>query len=105
MKMRHYLHIGLWCSLLAAFVYISAPVVGPAAMENRLGPIETNRSIDAYLRALTGIETGSQSLPEIFQRLGKTGHVVIFVQDENAQSEFLGMMIGYVSWPREIQLI
>jgi hypothetical protein len=27
------------------------------------------------------------------------------VRNENAQSEFLGMMVGYVSWPREVQLI
>ena len=74
-------------------------------MENRVGSAETNCSIDAYLRALTGIESGSERLPETFQHLGKDGRLVIFVRNENAQSEFLGMMIGYVSWPREVQLI
>ena len=29
----------------------------------------------------------------------------MFVGDENPQSEFLGMMIDDVSWPREVQMI
>src|SRR6266403_2168917 len=105
MRWRLYLHFALWCALFAAFIWISAPIVGPAIMENRIGPVEGNRSIDAYLRALSGIDRGSEKLPDIFRRLGKEGPLVIFVQGENAQSEFLGMMIGYVSWPREVRMI
>jgi hypothetical protein len=105
MKARLYLHIGLWCLLFVAFVGISGPVVGPAVMENRVGPIQVNRSIDAYVRALTGIEHGSEKLSDTFQRLGKTGPLIIFVRNDYAQSEFLGMMVGYVSWPREVRLI
>lgn len=105
MRLRQYLHQALWCALFAVFVWISGPIVGPAITENRFGPPETNRSIDAYLNALTGIEHGSEKLPDVFRRLGKEGSLVIFVRDENAQSEFLGMMIGYVSWPREVQVV
>ena len=105
MDRRLYLHLVLWSVLFVVFVWISAPIVGPAIMENHVGSTETNCSIDAYLRALTGIERGSEKLPDTFQRLEKNGRLVIFVRDENAQSEFLGMMIGYVSWPREVQLI
>jgi hypothetical protein len=105
MRWRLYLHLALWCALFAVFVWISAPIVGPAIVENRVGSAETNLSINAYLHALTGIERGSEKLPDTFQRLGKNGRIVIFVRNENAQSEFLGMMIGYVSWPREVQLI
>ena len=105
MRARNYLHFGLWCALFAVFVWISAPIVWPAIRENRIGPIETNCSIDAYLGALTGVEHGSEKLPDVFQRLGKDGSLVVFMRNENAQSEFLGMMVGYVSWPREVQLI
>ena len=105
MSWRRYLHVGLWCGLFAVFVWISFPIVGSAVRENRLGPTDTNRSIDAYLGALTGIEHGSEKLPDRFQRLGKDGKLVVFVRNENAQSEFLGMMVGYVSWPREVQII
>ena len=105
MRIRFYFHVGLWCALFAVFLLVSIPIVGPALIENRIGPVEANRSIDAYLRALTGIERGSEKLPDTFRRLPKAGPLVIFVRNENAQSEFLGMMIGYVSWPREVQLV
>src|SRR5436309_1077700 len=105
MSWRSYLHIALWSGLFGIFVWISAPMVGSAVMENRIGAPETNHSIDAYLRALTGIERGSEKLPGAFHRLGKEGRLVVFVRDANAQSEFLGMMVAYVSWPREIQII
>ena len=103
--MRSYLHWILWSVLFAVFIWFSLPIVGPAIRENRFGPTDTNRSIDAYLGALTGIEHGSEKLPDRFRRLGKDGKLVVFVRDENAQSEFLGMMVGYVSWPREVQII
>jgi len=105
MRWLSYVHIALWSGLFAIFVWISSPIVGPAVMENRIGPADTNRSIDAYLGALTGIERGSEKLPDAFRHLGKSGRLVIFTRDENAQSEFLGMMISYVSWPRDVQLI
>ena len=105
MRWRLYLHMALWSSLFAVFLWISAPIVGPAIRENRIGPIEANHSIDAYLRALTGIEHGSEKLPDILRRLDKQGPLIIFVRDENSQSEFLGMTIGYVSWPREVRII
>ena len=105
MRAFRYFHFSVWCALFAVFAWISVPIIGSAIRENRVGPIETNRSIDAYLGALSGIEHGSEKLPDVFRRLGKDGSLIIFVRDENAQSEFLGMMIGYVSWPREVQVI
>jgi hypothetical protein len=105
MRAFRHLQFILWCALFAVFVWISAPIVVSAIRENRVGPVETNRSIDAYLGALTGVEHSSEKLPDVFRRLGKDGLLIIFVRDENSQSEFLGMMIGYVSWPREVQII
>ena len=105
MRLRLYLHFALWCVLLVAFVWISAPIVGVAIRENRVGPIDPSASIDTYLHALTGVEHASERFPETFRDLGKEGSLVVFVRDENAQSEFVGMMIGYVSWPRDVRLI
>lgn len=105
MRWLLYLHFSLWFALFTVFIWISAPIVGSAVMENRIGPAETNSSIDTYLRGLTGIEHGSEKLPEAFRHLGKEGRLIVFVRDENDQSQFLGMMIGYVSWPREVQII
>ena len=80
-------------------------IAGPALVENHIGPVEVNRSIDAYILALSGIEHGSEKLPDVFGRLPKVGPLIIVVRKDNSQSEFLGMMIGYISWPREIKLI
>ncbi len=105
MRWRFYLHFALWSALFAVFIWISAPIVGSSVMENRIGPAETNASIDTYLRALTGIEHASEELPDAFRHLGRGGRIIIFVRDENSQSKFIGMLIGYVSWPREVQII
>src|SRR2546423_15391109 len=99
MRVRFYLHVGLWSALFLIFVCVSAPIVGPAVMENQFGPIEVNGSIDAYLRALTRIENGSEKLPQVFQRLGRTGRLIIFKRGEDAQNGVLGMMVGSVSGP------
>lgn len=105
MRWRFYLHFALWSALFAALVWISAPMVGSAVMENRVGPAETNKTIDYYLSTLTSVQNGAEKFPEAFQRLGKDGRLIIFVRGGNPQSEFLGMMMGYISWPREVQLI
>lgn len=105
MRARFVLHCILWLALFAVFIWIGFPIFGSAIKENRLAPSETNSSIDAYLGPLTGLEHGSEQLPENFQELGKNGSLIIFVRDGNSQSEFLGMLVGYLSWPREVQLI
>ncbi len=105
MRWQFYLHLGLWSALFVVLVWISAPIVGSAVMENRVGPAQTNRSIDSYLSALTNVDGASDKFSEAFQRLGKDGTLVIFTRKENSPSEFLGMMMAYISWPREVQLI
>ena len=105
MRWRVYLHFGLWSALFVVSVWISAPIVGPAVMENRVGPAETNKSIDYYLSTLTKVEHASEKFSDTFQHLGKDGRLIIFSRDENPQSEFLGMLMAYISWPRDVQLI
>lgn len=105
MRWRGYLHVGLWSALLLVLIWISAPIVGSAVMENRVGAPETNKSIDFYLSALTKVEHASEKFPDAFRRLGKDGRLIIFTRDENPQSEFLGMLMAYISWPRDVQLI
>jgi hypothetical protein len=105
MQLRLYIHIGLWCALFALFLAFGIRVVRPAIVENQIGPVEVNRSIDAYILALSGVEHGSEKLPDVFRRLPKAGPLIIVVRNDNSQSEFLGMMIAYISWPREIKLI
>ena len=100
-----FLHIVVWSLLVGIFLFRSAPIVGRAVSENKIGPIEASHSIDGYLKALTGIRSGSQQLNDAVRRLPEGKPLVIFVRDQNAQSEFLGMLIAYLSWPREVRII
>ena len=74
-------------------------------MENRVGSPETNKSIDSYLSTLTKIEHASEKFPDALRQLGKDGRLIIYTRSENPQSEFLGMMMAYISWPREVQIV
>lgn len=105
MRWRFYLHLGIWSALFVILIWISAPIVVPAVMENRIGAPETNKSIDYYLSALTKVDRGSDKYSDAFRRLGKDGRLIIFTRNGNSQSEFLGMMMAYISWPRDVQLI
>lgn len=105
MRWRFYLHLGIWSALFVILIWISAPIIVPAVMENRIGAPETNKSIDYYLSALTKVDRGSDKYSDAFRRLGKDGRLIIFTRNGNSQSEFLGMMMAYISWPRDVQLI
>jgi len=99
------LHVSVWSALLGIFLFQSAPIVGRAVSESKIGPIEASRSIDAYLEVLNGISNGSQRLNDAVKRLPEGKSLVIFVRDQNSQSEFLGMLIAYLSWPREVRIV
>jgi hypothetical protein len=99
------LHIAVWSLLVGIFIFQSSPIVGRAVSENKISPIEASHTIDAYLQALTGISDGSQRLSDAVRSLPEGKPLVIFVRDQNAQSEFLGMLVAYLSWPREVRIV
>lgn len=109
MRIRVYvpviLHRAMSASLVAVFLFYSAPMIYHELLSKRIGTVEPNHSIDTYLRGLTGIPNGSQQLGEALDRLPLKKPLVIFTRNENAQSEFLGMLLGYLSWPREIRIV
>jgi hypothetical protein len=108
-RVRDYLpltfHITSCAALIGIFLFVSGPMVGRAVWENKVGPVEPNQSIDVYLRGLSGIIHGSQRLSDAFEHLPQHKTLVIFVRQQNPQSEFLGMLIAYLSWPREVQIV
>src|SRR2546425_7184006 len=98
-------HIVVWSSLLCLFLFQSVPISTRAVLENRIGPIEANHSTDLYLQALAGLQNGSQSVDESLQSLPKGKRLLIFVRSDNSPSEFLGMLVAYLSWPRQVQIV
>ena len=105
MGLRFYLHAGLWCVLFAVFVALSIPTVGPAVLENKIGPIDPNHSTDSYLSGLTHVRNGSELFEQMIQTLPRGKSVAIVVDTADSPSQFLGMLLAYLSWPREVEII
>lgn len=103
--MRFYLHAGLWCVLFAIFLALSIPTVGPAVLENKIGPIDPNHSTDSYLSSLTHVRGGSDLFVGMVETLPRGKSVAIVVDAGDSPSEFLGMLVAYLSWPRDVQII
>lgn len=105
MKARLYLHIGLWSALFAVFLALSLPIVGPAVRDNKIGPIDPNHSTDSYLSGLTHVRDGSQLFANLLEAVPREKSLVIFVDAESSPSEFLGMLVGYLSWPHDVRIV
>ena len=98
-------HIAVWSVLFGIFLFCSAPIVYRAVSENKVGPVEANQSTDNYLQTLTALRNGSQRISETLQDLPKGKPLVIFVRGQSPPSDFLGMLVAYLSWPREVRII
>lgn len=105
MRARLYLHIGLWCALFAVFLALSLPIVGPAILENKIGPIDPNHSTEAYLSGLLHVRNGSQLFSKLLEAVPPAKSFVIFVDADSLPSEFLGMLVAYLAWPHDVRIV
>lgn len=109
------LHTTLWAVLAVTLLFRTAPDLYRDLRVGKIGPIDPNRSIEPYFRGLTGITNGPQHLGDILEYLPRDKPLVIFVRadtgqtrserNEDSQSEFLGMLVGYICWPRDVRII
>ena len=105
MRTRFYLHVALWGVLFVVFIVRSLPTVVPAIRENKIGPIEPNHSTDSYLSGLSHIRNGSELFGNLVDTLPRNKSVVVFVNADNSPSEFLGMLVAYLSWPLDVRIV
>jgi hypothetical protein len=105
MRTRFYLHLALWCVLLAIFLTLSVPSVVRAVWENKIGPINPNHSTDSYLEGLTRVRNGTELFTGLVQTVPRDKAIAIFVDSESSPSKFLGMVVAYLAWPHEIKTI
>lgn len=105
MRTRFYLHVALWCVLFAIFLAVSVREVARAVVENKIGPINANHSTDSYLEGLTRVRNGSELFSNLLDTLPRDRSIVIFVDSESSPSKFLGMVVAYLSWPREVKTV
>jgi len=104
MRGRFYFHL-IWIVLFGAFLFISSPMVSRAVLENKIGPIDPNHSIDSYLLGLTGTPNGSERFADALTKLDTKKPLIVFVNDESSPSRFLGMLVSYLSWPRDVRMV
>ena len=118
-RVSHYiatiLHTTLWAGLAATLLFRTIPDLYRDIRVSKIGRIDPNRSIEPYFRGLTGIANGPQHLGDILDYLPREKPLVIFVRadtgqtrserNEDSQSEFLGMLVGYICWPRDVRII
>ena len=74
-------------------------------LENKIGPIDPNHSTDSYLNGLTHVRNGSELFEHLVGTLPRDKSLVIVVDAGNSPSEFLGMLVAYLSWPLDVQII
>src|SRR2546421_11323833 len=103
--MRTYLHAGLWGALFPIFIALSIRTVGPAVLENKIGPIDPNHSTDSYLSGLTHVRHGSELFVGMVKTLPPGKSIAIVVDAGNSPSEFLGMLVAYLSWPCDVEIV
>ncbi len=109
------LHTILWAGLAVTLVFRTIPDLYRDIRVSKIGQIDPNRSIEPYFRGLTGIAKGPQHLGDILEYLPRGKPLVIFVRadtgrtrserNEDSQSEFLGMLVGYICWPRDVRIV
>ena len=105
MRIRFYLHAGLWCVLFAVFIALSIPSVVRAVLENKIGPVNPNHSTDAYLDGLTRVRNGSELFSRFIESTPRDKSIVIVVDAQSSPSKFLGMVAAYLAWPRDVQTV
>lgn len=109
------LHIVLWTALFAILLVRTVPDLYRDIRVSSIGPVDPNRSIEPYFRGLTGVANGPQRLGDILDYLPREKPLLIFVRadsgqtrterNEDSQSEFLGMLVGYICWPRDVRIV
>jgi hypothetical protein len=90
--------------LFVIFLASSIPSVGCAVLENKIGPVNSNRSTDLYLEGLTRVRDSDLFL-QLVERLPRDKSIAIFVDCESSLSKFLGMVVAHLSWPHEVKTV
>ena len=88
-----------------AFVAMALPKVLPAVKDGSVRSLTAFQTSDTYLFACAEMTDGSRLLLDVFDALPTNKPIGVVVQEASAVSNYLGMLIAYLGWPREIKLI
>src|SRR5260370_18817285 len=100
-----YLKIGFWPPFSFFFLFLIIPFVESAILENKIGPIDRNHSTDSYLSGLIHVRNGSQLFSNLLEAVPPEKSFVIFVDVDSSPSQFLGMLVAYLSRPHDVRVV
>ena len=102
---RLILHTVCVAILGCAHVTMAVPTVLPAVKDGSVRSLTAFQTTDTYLFACAEMTDGSRLFLDLFKALPANKPIGIVVQENNAVSAVLGMLIAYFGWPRETKLI
>jgi hypothetical protein len=98
------LHALLWGTLAVALVCVSMPAIFRAATATSSGPPQPFHSSDAYLQAVIGVPHASESVNDLLEGLPPQKQILIFIRQDDSAASLLGMSMGYLAWPHDVQV-
>lgn len=98
-------HAAAWAMLGCAFVVVSVPHVWATVRNYSLGPVQPYHTTDAYMASLLHVPNGSARLERAFSTLPLNEPVAVLLPDESPEGLFIGYLVSYFAWPREVHSV
>jgi len=91
--------------MIGLFVSVSVPKLLRATAKNSIYFIGPFHSTDTFLHFDSGQVNVSERLLALFGSIPASKDVVIFVNHDDRQSIFAGMLIAYLAWPHPVRTV
>lgn len=99
------IHCAFWAAVCLLYIIDSAPRLVKALRADVLNTPAAFHSIDKYLAATAGMTDGSRRISDALTLLPDKTRPIGIVKSEEPVSSFIGMVVAYLAWPREIRFI
>ncbi|MEP6809985.1 MAG: hypothetical protein ABI992_07060 [Chthoniobacterales bacterium] len=93
-----------WAIFGVAFVLLGAFQIWPTVRGSTFGPVLPYHTTNSYLISLLKIRDGSERLQRALAALPADRPVAVLLPKDDERWIFVGYLIGYFAWPREVQI-
>ncbi len=94
-----------WAAVCLIYIIGSAPRLVKALRADAFNAPAAFHSTDKYLAATAGMTDGSRRIGDALTLLPDKKRPIGIVKSEEPVSSFIGMVVAYLAWPREIRFI
>ena len=99
------IHCAFWAAVCLLYIIDSAPRLVKALRADAWNAPGAFHSTDKYLAATAGMTDGSRRINDALTLLPDKKRPIGIVKSEEPISNFIGMVVAYLAWPREIRFI